>query len=290
MLSTNDAILIAMALKGINQKQLADAVNMSPSTLSEFLKGKTTKLDISKAQGISKALGCTLDYIVGNDTIDIDVSTALKSEREEQGYTSAEVSAVTKIPEALLLKYESDDEPVSAFLLEKLCAFYGMSVPAFLQKYDFYDEYIPAQFNGDVDAYEAFKNAEREDAIRESNGYPELEDIINKGLYTVKGQSARRSFKMSLDLVRQQIYMDPYAIWCATEKIPGDDSAALDEICQVMPLIASVEQIRALNADLKKVKNSDSYTKYSVAMQHYVQARTLNNIGCHLADMLDGKI
>lgn len=51
-------------LNGIKQKDLAQAVNISPSALSDFLNGKTKKLDIQKAKEISKALGCTLDYLL----------------------------------------------------------------------------------------------------------------------------------------------------------------------------------------------------------------------------------
>jgi hypothetical protein len=44
---------------------------------------------------------------------------------------------------------------------------FGMSYPAFLNKYNMWDEYIPPEFDGDVDKYLAFKRAEAEDAMRD---------------------------------------------------------------------------------------------------------------------------
>jgi len=269
MLQLNEAVDIAMAMKGYNKKTLATEIGMSPSAFTDFLNGKTTKLDITKAQSIATTLGCTLDYLVGDDTMDLELGAALKSEREEHGETSDVVALNTKIPEALILKYEHDDEPVSHFLFDKLCQHYGLSIVEFLQKYDFYDEYIPPHFNGDAGAYEAFKKAEREDALKSSAGYPELRDIVEKGMYVVNGQPARRSFYRDLHLDVERIYMHPYAVWAPNENIKGDEEAAVEEFVSVTKQYATDAQVANLERALANAKNLDERVK--TAMAYYYE-------------------
>lgn len=268
-MAPSEKIQICLDMKNLKRKDLATAANMPASTISDFLNGKTTKLDITKAQSIANTLGCTLDYLVGDDTIGVDISTALKAEREEHGETTDIVSLNTKIPEALIMKYEHGDEPVSFFLFGKLCEHYDLSVWDFLQKYDFYDEYIPPHFNGDAGAYEAFKKAEREDALKSSAGYPELRDIVEKGMYVVNGQPARRSFYRDLHLDVERIYMHPYAVWAPNENIKGDEEAAVEEFVSVTKQYATDAQVANLEHALANAKNLDERVK--TAMAYYYE-------------------
>lgn len=275
MLQLNDAVDIAMAMRGYNKKMLAAKISMSPSALTDFLNGKTSKLDVTKARDIARVLGCTLDYLVGADTLSINVGWALKAEREEHGDETFEVSSFTKIPEALILKYESEDEPVSNFLLGKLCEYYGFSVPAFLQKYELYDEYIPPQFNGDVDAYEAFKVAEIKDLAKQGATFPELKDIIEQGLYTVNGEPARRSFKHDLELAAKRIYMNPEGVWSPDFDSPEDIEAATAEYIEVTEKIGDDLLVEELQFVLKRAKTRDD--KLDIAMTYYHKALAMSH-------------
>ncbi len=273
MLSIDEAILIAMNIKGVNQKQLAAEIGMSPSTLSEFLKGKTTKLDITKAQSIANTLGCTLDYLVGDDTMHMELGAALKSEREEHGETTDVVSLNTKIPEALILKYESGDEEVSEFLLGKLCQYYDLSIVEFLQKYDLYDEYIPPQFNGDAEAYEAFKRAEREDALKSSAGYPELKDIINKGMYVVNGYPARRTYRKHLQSTIEMIYHFLDRSVSFPPRDEADAKEAFEELVTIYKRYGTSKDIEVLNQMIEGFPSSMSYEeKFEAVMEPYHKA------------------
>lgn len=272
MMTPSEKIQICLAMKNLKRKDLAEASGMSPSSVSDFLNGKTTKLDITKAQSIATTLGCTLDYLVGDDTMHLELGAALKAEREEHGETSDVVALNTKIPEALILKYEHDDEPVSHFLFDKLCQHYGLSIVEFLQKYDFYDEYIPEAFNGDAEAYEAFKKAEREDALKSSAGYPELRDIIEKGLYVVNGQPARRSYKRDLDFAAERIYMNPDGVWSPNENIKGDEEAAMKEYIAVTRQIGSSELVKFMDTILTRPENQTLDNQLKVAMDFYHEA------------------
>lgn len=267
MTQINDAVNIAMAIGGYSKKSLADAINMSPSALTDFLNGKTTKLDITKAQSIANTLGCTLDFLVGDDTVGVDLSTYLKSEREEHGESTGEVSADTKIPEALVMKYESGEERVSAFLFEKLCEHYGMTTFDFLTKYELYDEYIPPEFNGDVNAYEAFKKALLEDQARASAKYPELKDIIEKGLYVVNGFPARRSFRMTLEPYIAEMYKRPWSVWIAAD---SDMDGTIAEYIEVAKhLMTNPDDIKRLDEEFKARKNDDPDELFDWAYKIY---------------------
>ena len=257
-MTPSEKIKICLDMKNLKRKDLAEASGMSPSSVSDFLNGKTTKLDITKAQSIANTLGCTLDYLVGDDTMHLELGAALKAEREEHGETTDVVTLNTKIPEALILKYEHDDEPVSYFLFGKLCQHYDLSIVEFLQKYDLYDEYIPPQFNGDAEEYETFRRAEREDAMREQSSYPELKDIVDNGWYQVDGVPARRTFKGRLDNIVKFMYQYKYTVGFPNVEDAKDAEAGLDEYIEMCKLLAKQPEDQArLNAVLSKMQSSN---------------------------------
>ncbi|MBR2142055.1 helix-turn-helix transcriptional regulator [Anaerovibrio sp.] len=280
MLNINEAVDIAMAMKGYNKKKLAEEINMSPSAFTDFLNGKTSKLDITKAQNIARVLGCTLDYLTGEDSIGLDLSKELKEERESLGFSSKDLSNETKIPEAIILKYEAGDEPISDFLLNKICEAFGMSVYAFLDKYGLYDEYIPSFFNGDVDAYEAFKEAEREDAMKEKSvQYPELKDIVKKGMYVVNGLPARRSFTMDLKQALYRIYNNPYGVWISLNS-NKNFKETIDELLEVLEIVAPNEIYQQIVNKIKDYNydNDDDLQKvFDIIYPYYMDYRPSND-------------
>lgn len=270
MLRIYEAVNIAIAMNGYNKKRLATEINMSASALTDFLNGKTTKLDITKAQGIANTLGCTLDYLVGDDTLGIDVSEFITAERDEQGITTSELASETRIPELWILKFESGDEPISAFLFDHICKVFGMTVPEFMVKYELYDEYIPEAFHGDVNAYEAFKEAERIDAMKEKSNYPELRDIVENGWYTVDGFPARRSYKLTLEQTVKIVYYTKYTV---AVKIENDDDRKLtiEEIIFVCKQLATTSELKSqLAAVLTKIDNAPDDKKFDILYSFYL--------------------
>lgn len=277
ILQINEAVDIAMTMKGYNKKTLATEIGMSPSAFTDFLNGKTTKLDITKARSIANTLGCTLDYLVGDDTTHLELSAALKAEREEHGETSDVVAINTKIPEALILKYESGDEEASKFLLGKLCQHYDLSVVEFMQKYDLYGEYILEVFNGDAEAYEAFRRAEREDALKSSTGYPELRDIIDRGLYVVNGYPARRTYRKQLQSTIEMIYQFLDRNVSFPPYNEADAKEAFEELTTIYKRYGTSKDIEVLNQMIEGFPSNMSYEeKFEAVMNPYHKA-IINN-------------
>ena len=174
-MSISDRIKIALDIRGLQMKDLAIKAGIPFSTLSDIMSGKRKKLDIQKARDISKALNCSLDYLVGEDCHyqdDIDTghfySSALKYERERCNFSLEDLSSETKIPASLLEAYEEGLTPISEFLLKEICDVYGKSINQFLFDNDIYDEEVPEIFDRDVDRYEAFKKARDEDGLRDT--------------------------------------------------------------------------------------------------------------------------
>ncbi|WP_028130092.1 helix-turn-helix transcriptional regulator [Selenomonas sp. AE3005] len=272
-MTPSEKIKICLDMKNLKRKDLAEASGMSPSSVSDFLNGKTTKLDITKAQSIANTLGCTLNYLVGDDTMHMELGAALKSERVERGETTDVVSLNTKIPEALILKYESGDEEVSEFLLGKLCEHYDLSIVEFLQKYDLYDEYIPPQFNGDAEEYETFRRAEREDALKSSAGYPELKDIINKGMYVVNGYPARRTYRNHLQSTIEMIYHFLDRSVSFPPRDEADAKEAFEELVTIYKRYGTSKDIEVLNQMIEGFPSSMSYEeKFEAVMEPYHKA------------------
>lgn len=287
----SEKIQICLRMKGLKQKDLAEKVGISPSTISDFLNGKTAKMDTTKAQEMADILGCSVNFLLGDDSIDLDLSKELKEERESLGFSSKDLSNETKIPEIVILKYEAGDEPISDFLLNKICEAFGMSVYAFLDKYGLYDEYIPPFFNGDVDAYEAFKKAEREDAMKEKSvQYPELKDIVKKGMYVVNGLPARRSFTMDLKQALYRIYNNPYGVWISLNS-NKNFKETIDELLEVLELIAPYEIYQQIVNKIKDYNydNDDDLQKvFDIIYPYYMDYRPSDddeeNIIKHLFD------
>lgn len=180
----SDRIKICLRKRNMKLKDLSVAASIPLSTLSDIVNDKTKKLDVQKASDLSKALGCTLDYLVDADQVSLDdtygvvsLGQALIDERKKQGFTRKELSTATGIPVDIIRSFEKGDADINLFLLESICEAYGISVARFYFDHDFYDEYIPSPFSDgseiDVEGWEAFKKARDEDAMKDSVAHPE---------------------------------------------------------------------------------------------------------------------
>lgn len=161
---------------GLSQASFAKQFNISQNTLSNYENGnRTISFDLLKE--ISQKYQCPIDYLLDNDQIcDGRLPSALKMEREANGYTLEMLSKETKIPLPDLKSYEEGLEPINKFLLEIICKTYGITIFEFYNKNDMYDDYIPEIFNGDADIYENFKEAKDKDAQKEDNKIPVLDE------------------------------------------------------------------------------------------------------------------
>mgnify|MGYP003589404201 CR=1 FL=1 len=167
-MNMGDRIRICLKQQNMNMKDLSEKADIPLSTLSDLMNGKTKKLDVQKAKDISAILKCSLDYLINEDLMDnYDISTELKEAREVYEYSIEDLSEKTKIPVNFLKEFENS-EPINFFLLKKICDAYGISVSKFYADSELYDLYIPSEFEGDVDSYEAFMKSKDEDAAKEN--------------------------------------------------------------------------------------------------------------------------
>lgn len=87
----------------------------------------------------------------------------IKEERKEQGLTQTDLGKAIGKSMRTIQTYESGQVTPPKKVLEKIAEVFGESLVFLLDKYGYYDEYIPPHFNGDVDKYEAFKEAQEQD-------------------------------------------------------------------------------------------------------------------------------
>ena len=163
-------------ISGLSQANFAKQFNIPQNTLSNYENGnRTISFDLLKE--ISKKYHCPIDYLLDNDQIcDGRMPGALRAEREANGYTVEMLSEETKIPLRDLKAYEAGLEPINKFLLEIICKTYGITIYEFYHNTGIYDEYIPEVFDGDVNAFEAFKKAQDLDAQSEITNLPVFDD------------------------------------------------------------------------------------------------------------------
>lgn len=163
-------------MSGLSQVNFAKQFNISQNALSNYENGNRA-ISLELLKEISRRYHCPIDYLLDNDQIcDGRIATALVTERETQGYTLNELSKETKIPLQDLKAYEEGLEPINLYLLEKICKTYGISIYEFYKNNEIYDEYIPEIFNDNVDSYENFKIAVKNDAENELIKIPVLDD------------------------------------------------------------------------------------------------------------------
>ncbi len=158
-----------MKKRGMTAYRLAKDANVSYTGVTKLLNGETKNPQIETLSAIADVLRVPTDYLLGRGDI-YDIGWAIREEREEQGLTAEELGNAIGVDEEVILDYESDSMPISLAMAEKITDAFGLSYVAFLDKYNLFDEYIPPQFEGDVDKFESFKSAVDRDA--QSNAYP----------------------------------------------------------------------------------------------------------------------
>ena len=154
--------------KRLSQKEVGDIIHVSQQAYAKWENDKSTPNPdtISKLANLYEV---PTDYLLGNDIMDIDgLGSALRDERKDQGMGIDEVAnSIGILPEEL--EYYEENDNVSEFIYKKLVSLYGYEYYEFLNEYELYDEYIPEQFNGDVDNFIGFKKAKDHDAAHEKS-------------------------------------------------------------------------------------------------------------------------
>ena len=69
-MKTNEKIHNIMQKKGLNTLKLSKAIGESNSTLTDFLKGKTTKISLDKALKIARVLDVSVEYLADDEVDD----------------------------------------------------------------------------------------------------------------------------------------------------------------------------------------------------------------------------
>lgn len=110
-----------------------------------------------------------MDYFAVTDDVEIEgLSSAIKHCREESQLSVAEVAETVGVSEADWLRYEAGDAISHTILKSFANQILSQGYYEFLDNNGLYDEYIPPEFDGDADAYEAFKAAREQDWINEA--------------------------------------------------------------------------------------------------------------------------
>lgn len=156
--------------QGTNPSKLEVELGFGKGTLYKWDKSSPNTDKLSKVADYFKV---SLDYLLGRGDI-YDIGWVIKEERELQGLSAKELAETIGVSEFEISQYENDEMPLTEELAKKISREFGMSYPALLNKYSLYDEYILPQFDGDTDAYEAFKKAVDRDAQNEGAPYSQL--------------------------------------------------------------------------------------------------------------------
>lgn len=66
----------------------------------------------------------------------INIGATIKSLRENSGFTQKNIANFLKVDQSLISKFESGERPISADMLDKLAALFGISMSVFYESAD----------------------------------------------------------------------------------------------------------------------------------------------------------
>jgi len=157
---------------GFSQDALAEKLNMKRANIANYEAGRALP-PADVLLKLADIFNVTTDFLLGRDQPESkdfgydDIGFAVREERLEQGLTQQQLASLIGVSQSEISQYERGLIPIPSDVAEKIADVFGMSLPAFLNKYNLWDEHIPFEFEGDVDKYLAFKKAEAEDAMRD---------------------------------------------------------------------------------------------------------------------------
>lgn len=111
---------------GMTQEELAEALNISRSTLAGYeAENKKPSFDVTLR--IAKHFGVTTDYLLGVDGGEKDMKNRVKELREENGMKQSELGKLLNVQDAAISKYESGDIPLTGEKIIQLAEYFGVS-------------------------------------------------------------------------------------------------------------------------------------------------------------------
>lgn len=153
--------------KGKTQEELSKVLNKTPSTIGMYEQGRRTP-DKDTLIELAKYFNVSTDYLLGIDDLVYGTGVHIRDERKEQSLSTKDLATQADISENMLYQYESNNRPIEFSLFGKIVDCFGMSVPAFNDKYGEYDGAINLEFEGDVDKQIVFEKARDEDVRKEN--------------------------------------------------------------------------------------------------------------------------
>jgi len=159
---------------GFSQDDLAEILKMKRANISNYEAGRATPPS-DVLRDLAQALKLSTDFIldVGQQGVGsrfsgvVEIGGMVKEERQSAGLTQQQLANLVGISQTEVSQFERDILSIPPEVFEKIVSVFGMSTAAFLDKHNLFDDYIPPHFDGDVDAYVAFKEAEFEDGMSE---------------------------------------------------------------------------------------------------------------------------
>ena len=125
-----EKILEQRKRKGITQQELADALNISRSTLAGY-EAENKKPSYKVLVRMAEYFGVTVDYLLrSTDTQDFgicDSGNTIKELRTEAGMTQEELGMLLNVQNAAVSKYESGKVPLTGDTLLKLSKIFNVS-------------------------------------------------------------------------------------------------------------------------------------------------------------------
>ncbi|MCO7125077.1 helix-turn-helix domain-containing protein [Sporolactobacillus shoreicorticis] len=170
---------------GLTQDELAEKLHLKTrASISSYEAGRAVPSS-DTLNDLADFFKVSTDYILGRDheeqpenemssaltdaLIDYErLGSAIKTERKAQGITQTELAELVGVSQKTISQYELGYQEIPEEMAEKIANAFGYSYPAFLVEHDLWGGEIPEQFDGSIDAYNAFKKAEEEDQRREA--------------------------------------------------------------------------------------------------------------------------
>lgn len=229
--------------KGYSQDSLAEKLGMKRTNIANYEAGRVMPPS-NVLRDLADILDVTSDYLLGRDDI-YGIGRIIKDERKSQRMTVKELADEVGLDEETVIQYEDDIIPLSKHMVKKIASIFGMSYSALLNKHNQYDEYIPPQFDGDVDAQKKYDAAVEKDAF--NNAIETTPHTKKGGLPELTSKDERDIQKNLQKIIDDLNSEDGYAAF------DGNTLADMDEEDREL-LIASLENSLRLAKRIAKQK------------------------------------
>lgn len=157
--------------KGFSQDVLAEKLSMKRANVANYESGRALP-PAEVLLKLANIFSVSTDYLLGRDIEDdpsgfAEIGWIVKEERNVQGLSQKELAEIIGISQNEVSKIERNLIDIPPETAEKIAQAFGMSLPAFLDKYNMWNGYVNPEFDGDVDKQIEFEKALEEDHQKE---------------------------------------------------------------------------------------------------------------------------